>query len=552
MNYFSTRECSLFPSYALSSKKEKELDDYLSFLDRSGVAELIKNDEITNGSLGGRPPINRYSLFATILFSFTYDSGSLREISDKCEYDLRYMYLMRGETVSFKTVCNFINDTILPKKDEIFTCLTKAILQELDIKLDEVFIDGTKIEADANKYKFVWKPLTWHKRLCDKVRNLLEVIGLNEGVPKDDIFSSNVIIDKMHTFYKMIDPNDKVQQKQFDNLKGYLEKALEYEEKERICGPDRNSYYKTDHDATAMTLKTDYYSGLGSNMHAVYSTQIAVVKGIVIERLTSQNRSDTIDFISIVDKIDSSYGEYPRSICADSAYGSFDNLKKLNDRKIVSYVKSQSWQGNVSGRNPDRYRVNDDNTLTCLNGNIGKIINIPNRHPKRVDSVFFKVEGCADCPFTAYCKRWQNNKDEDFKIFEVDILGSKLKQISEENLLSPKGIEMRINRSIQVEGVYGIIKYDMDYNRFRRTGIDRADLEFTLTLLGYNLRKLFKHFKGELDLTFWEAPKDLRPETFKTPSAKRLTNKINKKKNKSLNQKAKSSYKYNRKRGGKT
>ena len=74
-------------------------------------------------------------------------------------------------------------------------------------------------------------------------------------------------------------------------LSQYLMKSLEYEEKETICGENRNSYYKTDHDATAMCLKDDYYSGLGSNMHAAYNTQILVSNGFIVSDYDSQDPS---------------------------------------------------------------------------------------------------------------------------------------------------------------------------------------------------------------------------------------------------------------------
>ena len=555
MSYFSTRALHLFPSYALKPEKEKELDIFLQFLDRSEVGDLLISDDLNwNKSSCGRPNINIYSLFATILYSFTFDKGTLRDISSKCEYDLRYMYLMNGVTPSFKTIGNFINHFILPNIDAIFTCLTKKMIEELDINTDTVYIDGTKIEADANKYKFVWKPTTFHKRLCTKIRNLLELIKLADDLPDDEIFSSEIIADKLSVFGSMIEDDDKVKKKQYDSLFKYLEKAIEYEEKEEICGPDRNSYYKTDHDATAMTLKTDYYSGLGSSMHAAYNVQIVVANSLIVERIVSQNRNDISDFINVIETFYKSFGRYPESVCADAGYGSFQNYRYLDKKRINSYVKSQSWQGNISGRNPDSYRVLEDGSLICLNGNYGYKVEIENRHPKKRDSVFYRVNGCNDCLFNTYCKRWQKIKDEDYKIFEVDVYGSKLKRRTEENLLSKEGIIKRVNRSIQVEGAFGSIKYNLGYNRFRRTNLDKVKLEFTLTILGYNFRKFFKYIKGENIKTEWRPSKDIKEEIFKKPSAKRLRNKILKRKTKSENQKAKDNYKYksNRKRGGKT
>ena len=104
-----------------------------------------------------------------------------------------------------------------------------------------------------------------------------------------------------------------------------------------------------------------------------------------------------------------------------------------------------------------------------------------------------------------------------------------MSQIWSYRSLSPKGIEMRVNRSSQVEGAFGVIKQDMDYERARRRGMENVSLEFMLTCVGYNIRKLFRHFGGNLKMSYWTAPKDLKPEKFKKPSAKRLIKRVSKK-----------------------
>ena len=138
------------------------------------------------------------------------------------------------------------------------------------------------------------------------------------------------------------------------------------------------------------------------------------------------------------------------------------------------------------------------------------------------------------------------NKDEDFKIFEVVIKLQKYIQQAEENLLSVEGIEMRVNRSSQVEGAFGVIKQDFQYERFRRRSLNKVSCEFMLVCLGYNIRKLFRYYSGEAKFNYWVAPDGLKPETFKKPSAKRLSKKASKVKNKSINEEAKSSYKYSK------
>ncbi len=163
--------------------------------------------------------------------------------------------------------------------------------------------------------------------------------------------------------------------------------------------------------------------------------------------------------------------------------------------------------------------------LTCLDGNVG-YKDKTNWHHRKADSIFYKVTGCNTCAFKLYCKRYMKNKDEDFKIFEVVIKLQKYIQQAEENLLSVERIEMRVNRSSQVEGAFGVIKQDFQYERFRRRSLNKVSCEFMLVCLGYNIRKLFRYYSGEAKFNYWVAPDGLKPETFKKPSAKRLSKKL--------------------------
>lgn len=549
MNHFSTRQDFFSCSYASDVKEETKIDKFLQFLDDSGVAEILKKVKPAHSFQGGRPETNRYDLLATILYGFAFRNSTLREMEDICKYDLRYISLMNGEQPSHMVFGNYINEFIVPNREKIFGAVMRQIVKVCNLDLEDVFIDGTKIEANANKYKFVWKPTTNHAKLCDKIRLLLKACDLERGVPVKDIFPSSLIVQKLDELAELIqkDGDSRQLSKCHKELTKYLEKALEYEEQERICGPNRNSYYKTDHDATAMTLKTDYYSGLGSNMHAAYNVQVAVCKGFAMAYYVSQNRNDIKDFIPTLEQFRSIYGKYPKNICADSGYGSLENYRFMKEHYIGNYVKHQSWEGNVSGKNPVAYRLNDDNTITCLNGKTGRQISIEGRHPKNKGNTFYKVTGCKKCAYRQFCKRWQKRKSENFKIFEVNIELRRFIQQAEENLLSPKGIEMRVNRSCQDEGSYGVLKQDMHYIRFRRRSSGKVETEYMLTFLGYNIRKLFRYFNGTEKSAYWKAPADLETETFKKPSAKRLTKKATKKKEKSANEKAKTSYKYKKK-----
>ena len=196
-------------------------------------------------------------------------------------------------------------------------------------------------------------------------------------LPSKGIIESKLIAEKLNELSKKLSVLDlnlkknKKESKDLENLTDFLNKSLEYEEKERICGSNRNSFYKLDHDASAMCMKEDYYSGVGSNMHAAYNTQICVSHGFVTSSFISQNRTDLYDFIPTLKQFHSMCNYFLESVCADARYVSDLNSSFMKENNIQIFVKYFTWEGNVSGRNPSQYALNDNDTITCLNGNLG-------------------------------------------------------------------------------------------------------------------------------------------------------------------------------------
>ena len=526
MLYFNTERIFLVPSFDLEVKEKEKMTKFLTLLDNSGVGKVIEKYIKNNTSKGGRPGYNYYRLFATIIYGFAFTRCTLRELADACRHDLRFIFLMEQERPIYTKFCDFINKVIVPNEEEIFSLITMEIAKEMNIEMDDAFIDGTKYEANANKYKFVWKPTKHHKRLTVKASEIIKKYQLYENYREEEFIRSNTLANAITNLKLRRDKFDEITYRNVEKaLLGLLEKTLEYEEKEEIIGPNRKSYYKTDKDATAMALKTDYYSGLGSNMHAAYNVQILVMKGLVFSYYVSQSRTDINDFIDVINIFSKYYGFWPKRICADAGYGSLDNYRYLDKYNIENYVKHQSWEGNKSGRNPDCYHLNDDDTITCLNGTIGYEVKLLYRHPRKAEAVFYKATGCNSCNWMPFCKRFMMKQDEDFKIFEVVKDLERYKYQSQDNLCSPKGIEMRVNRSIQVEGVFGIEKQDYGYIRFRRRGLEKVSTESMLNFLGLNIAKLFRFYETGNINKFWIAPENLESEVFKRPSWKRLAKK---------------------------
>lgn len=163
MTHFTTKQGVLFYNYTPDMKQSSKIDEFLSLLEESGVAELLKEGE--SKSVFGRLELDKYEMLACILYGFAIGFSSLRNLESSCLYDVRFIHIMNGERPSHISFGRYINKVIKPRHDEIFSTVSSAILKRLSVDLSDCFIYGIKIEADANKYKFVWKPTRWHDKL---------------------------------------------------------------------------------------------------------------------------------------------------------------------------------------------------------------------------------------------------------------------------------------------------------------------------------------------------------------------------------------------------
>ena len=552
MPYFTMSQLFVVAPYELDAKERQRIDNFLMILEESGVGEIVEKASFVDHSKGGRISYNPYHLFSTIIYCFSKVIITARKIEEMIKFDLRCIYLMSAETPSYVTITKFLNNVVVKEQHKIFTTIISHVILKYNIDINDCYLDGTKIEANANKYKFVWKPTTFHKKLDEKVKLLLlEYFKITDNkvhfVAKEIAEYLQILRERIVDIQGEIKPRKKgvkhsKLEKDYYLLTSYMLKALEYEEKEDICGTDRNSYYHTDHDATAMCLKEDYYSGLGSNMHAGYNVQFIVSKGIIMDYYVSQDRNDFYAFIPALKIFFNDYGYFPTNLCADSGYGSYENYKFLKDNLINNYVKFLNWRKEMDGKSVPLYQIKNDQVY-CLNGKALKELKRSESsvHPRRKSNKIYVVEGCNYCKFKRYCQR-NLKKKTNIRYFETNIDLIKFQSEARSNLLTAKGIEMRINRSAQVKGSFGVVKQDMSFERFSRRGLESVSLEMMLVCLGYNIRKIFKLIDGNAKLNYWIAPPDLCDEKMPEINIKKLL--YSKPKNKGKNSALRKSYKH--------
>ena len=487
-------------------------DPVLAFdkiMEEIGIEQYLKPEE---GNRIGRPGYCRVNMLKTILYGFM-DTGyaSLRELEDRCKVNLRYMYLMDSETPSYHCFGDFINEELAEGIEDIFKAVMEYIREKDHVDMQHVYIDGTKLEANANKYSWVWRKGTEKSRykLFGKVTALLTEIneeiactGIHietstEYAPEQlqelaERYAALVGVDRTQ-FRHGRGHHKSVQQRHYEKLVIHAKKLGEYVEKLRICGTERNSYSKTDHDATFMRMKCDYMGN--DQLLPGYNIQIAVADEYIAAVDVKQYRSDMDCFIPLMEKFRKLYGFYPRYPIADAGYGSYNNYIFCQEHGMEKYMKFPMYKKETEDEkyrnDPFRavnFKTDSAGNLVCPNGKTFRFAYrqpVKGNHYGRQEEVY-ECEDCSGCPYAGQCKKADRNRtirlNRELTSMHREVL---------ENLESVHGALLRMNRSIQVEGTFGILKQDRNYKRIVRRGLDFVKLELYLVSIGHNLYKFY-------------------------------------------------------------
>ena len=276
-----------------------------------------------------------------------------------------------------------------------------------------------------------------------------------------------------------------------------------------------------------MVLKEDYYSKLSHDFHAGYNVQVMVSSLLIVMYGLFQDRADTNTLIPMNELYFKYYGKYPINECDDAGYGNYKNYKYITKNGINNYIKFLNWEGESTGKNPQLFYTFNDGVM-CLNTNIGEKVSFDYYHRRKYkDGVLYKFTGCNNCNYSHKCKEKlkEKNRHTNYRYYELIPEYELLKEEVRNNLLSSKGIEIRINRSIQVEGTFGQIKYNMNYDRIRRRGLNKVSGEIMLMCLGVNIRRYFASIdENKFKSNCWNIPSNLEKEKF--PNVKQKNTKV--------------------------
>jgi len=482
----------------------------------------------------GCPAYHPRMMLKIILCAYTQSVFSGRKIEALLKDSIRMMWLAQGYEPTYRTINRFrINPIVKELIRQCFVQFRCQLVQENLIDDEAIFIDGTKIEANANKFTFVWKKSIerYNDKLIEKSDAIYDELFQNEIIPEIQRESEEQLttaelaqliqaVEEVVTDYdeRIEVSSDMTERKQLRSERKYpkqIRKQLidlilrkqKYEQDFEIFG-NRNSYSKTDPDATFMRMKDDYMKN--GQLKPGYNVQIATEGQFALAYSIFPNPTDTLTLIPFLNEIEQNYFDLPKHIVADAGYGSEQNYNDiLVNRKREAlitynlYLKEQKKKYKQNLFNTTNWTYDDEtDTYTCPN-NQSLLFKY---HSVRTDKAGFKrefkiyeCEDCTGCPFRTSCTK---AKEGSHRKLIVNEKWEQQKEYVRAKLSEEKTGAIYRKRKIDVEPVFGFLKANLRFTRFSVRGKSKVENEMGLVLMAVNLRKFTANIKTDSYLNY--------------------------------------------------
>ena len=456
------------------------------------------------------------TLLKIMLYSYMNGDFSTRAMELNCKRDINFMFLLEGAPApDHATFARFRSIHFAPCAKRILAEMSNALFDLGEISGETIFIDGTKIEASANKYTFVWKKAVT-KNQAKLLIKLADLVAACEQLYDIKIVYGNTIkmkhVKKLRKQLYALKKSENVVfvhgtgkrktplQKSIETLEDYLSRLKKYNQEIHICG-ERNSYSKTDHDATFMRMKEDAMGN--GQLKPAYNLQHGVDSEYITWLTIGPQPTDTTTLIPFLKEAEMHLKFKYKNITADAGYESEENYLFLESNGQLSYIKpanyeiskTRKYRNDIGKIENMEYDAQSD-IYTCQNGKKLTVDYI--RHTKSKtgyvsEKTIYKCEDCRECPYKKDCIKGNNCKtplEERTKRLQVAKTFLKYRQENLERILSDDGILFRTNRSIQAEGSFGDIKQDMKFRRYLSKGTINVLAESVLLAMARNINKL--------------------------------------------------------------
>ena len=463
-------------------------------LDISGILSTYRG--------GGNSCFDPRMMLKVLIYAYLNNVYSSRKIERMLAENICFMWLSGMSRPDYRTINYFRGKRLKTGIDSVFTQVVELLHQEGLVTLNVQYIDGSKVESSANKYTFVWRKSVekYDSKLKQKTDALLKQIEEKYAIECEEDTSAGELTvedfsERLERLSEKIDESE-ISRQEARTIKKIKEESIpkmeEYREHLEIMG-ERNSYSKTDHDATFMRMKEDHM--MNGQLKPGYNVQISTENQFITHYGIYQRPADTLTYITYQKAFRDRYGRFSDSNVADSGYGSEENYKFMTDNGIAPYVKFNMFhveQKKKYSNNPflpqNLFYNEKDNYYVCP---MGQHMDFVREEKRYTESGFeqtvsiYMARRCHGCPLIAKCHKAKGNR-----IIEVNHRLNAYKDMVRSLLTSEEGLMHRSRRPIEPEAVFGQLKANGMFKRFRLKGLSGTGIEFGLKAIAHNLMKL--------------------------------------------------------------
>lgn len=471
------------------------LDAIVEHLDISAIEATYKG--------GGASSFAPRMLLKVILYAYLQNIHSGRKMEAMLKRDVNFMWLSGMQRPDFNTINLFRKNRLADVMDDIFTQVVKMLVDAKFVSLEVQYIDGTKIEANANKYTFVWKKATKtnQDKLDHKVKSILReaerVLNMELKDESDNVMTAEEMQKRTDEILARMDEkgiSDKKLRKEVTKVKEEsVPKMKEYEEKLEIAG-ERGSYSKTDKDATFMRMKEDAMNN--GQTKPGYNVQIATENQFITNYGLYSSPTDQGTLIPFLNSFEDRYGVRSSTVCADSGYGSEMNYEHMVSKQITPFVKYNMFHAEMKRKRRKNaflienmfYNKELDFYVCPMGQHLEFVKQIKEKSDLGYESTksVYRAKDCSRCTLRSMCYKGKHNA----RTIEVNHRNNELRAMARELLTSDEGLRHRSRRPIEPEAVFGQIKYDNHFKRFCYRGKRLVNAEFAAIAVAHNIRKM--------------------------------------------------------------
>lgn len=451
---------------------------------------------------GGNSAFSPRTMLKIMVYAYLCNIYSSRKIEQAIKENITFMWIAGMRRPNWRTINLFRGKRLKNHFENLFTQVVLLLSEQGFVSLNVQYVDGTKVESCANKYTFVWRKTVEKNqaKLKNRLAALLQKIEQENEIesgelPSPDTMSVADFSSRIERIKSSIDETkiEKSKQKALKEAeKKDIPKLQEYDNHLSIM-EERNSYSKTDTDATFMRMKEDHM--LNGQLKPGYNIQQSTENQFITHYEVYQNPTDYLTHIPYQESFAQCYGFYSSIVVADSGYGSEQNYQYFEQKGITAYVKyplfhkeqHKKYRENAFLPNNLYYNEKDDYYVCPMGQHMNHV-----RDEQRINDVGFKstisiyrAQNCDGCPLRGQCYKARGNRQ-----IEVNHRLNAYKCQARELLTSEEGLRHRSNRPIEPEAVFGQLKANGGFRRMRLRGKAGVSLEFGLKAMAHNIKKM--------------------------------------------------------------